>query len=155
MPKVILITGYDYKVMLQYLETYRFRDKHYTFYMPEVNLHPSEQIRFILDTVHRVVGLDATAIIATQSDYIVNEVNTMVMLSNDFEGKEAFMQKYKYQPCHILQPTDVEMTIHYFENEYPMEQVEVTKNGFAKTVFDDVQERFNAVQDIFLLNPNI
>lgn len=62
---------------------------------PELNLHPDNQ-RLIARLLARLVNRGIKVVISTHSDYIVREINNMIMLGNDFPGRVELEDAWGY-----------------------------------------------------------
>ena len=63
---------------------------------PELNLHPDNQ-RLIARLLARLVNLGIKVIISTHSDYIIRELNNMIMLgTTDFPNRTALEKRFGY-----------------------------------------------------------
>ena len=61
---------------------------------PESHLTPQNQIE-MARLIARCVNAGIKILITTHSDYIIKELNNLIMLSHDFEGKDSFLDVYK------------------------------------------------------------
>lgn len=61
---------------------------------PETHLHPTNQVR-LARLMARCVNNGLLVLITTHSDYIVKELNNLIMLSQKFPGKAKFLAKNK------------------------------------------------------------
>ena len=73
---------------------------------PELNLHPDNQRR-IARLLTMLVNRGVWVVLSTHSDYIVRELNNLIILSNEFEGRERLQKEYGYQPEDQLDPDKV------------------------------------------------
>lgn len=111
---------------------------------PELNLHPDNQ-RKVARLLARVVNAGVKVILSTHSDYIIKELNNLIMLSDEFPSKQELMKKYKYSNDEILKSEDV--------NAYLVKDGEVkalennTKEGIIATTFDEVINKLNNSSD--------
>lgn len=62
---------------------------------PELNLHPDNQ-RLIARLLVRLVNRGIRVVISTHSDYIVRELNNMIMLASDFPERNQYENEYGY-----------------------------------------------------------
>lgn len=111
---------------------------------PELNLHPDNQrklARILAEATNR--GL--RVILSTHSDYIVKEFNNLIMLANDFENKEAIMQKFGYTKEQILAPQNV--GAYMFAN-HTISEMEINKReGIIAETFNEVINQYNDSND--------
>lgn len=116
---------------------------------PELNLHPEMQISLIRLLVE-ASNLGIKIFLTSHSDYIMKELNNLIMLSHEFPKKKEFMKKYKYQDSQSIKPKNVSVLI---AEKNTISQVEVDKFGITKTSFDDPIEKINEVSNkLFELN---
>lgn len=63
---------------------------------PELNLHPDNQ-RLVARLLVRLVNRGIRVVISTHSDYIVRELNNMIMLSSDFPERAEMEKRFEYE----------------------------------------------------------
>ncbi len=68
---------------------------------PELNLHPENQRR-VARLFARLVNLGVKVFITTHSDYIVKELNTLIMLNNDLPRLREIAKNEKYLDAELL-----------------------------------------------------
>jgi hypothetical protein len=78
-----------------YLETIASQGDCLMIDEPELNLHPDNQ-RLIARLLVRLVNRGIKVVISTHSDYIVREINNMIMLGNPFEGRDELERTWGY-----------------------------------------------------------
>lgn len=111
---------------------------------PELNLHPDNQRRLARLLV-RLVNAGIKVIISTHSDYIVKEINNLIMLSSDFNGREKLMRKYGYEEAELLLPSKVSP---YLVKDGEVLQMEISdKEGIIASTFDEVINHLNESSD--------
>lgn len=109
---------------------------------PELNLHPVNQVN-VARLLAKLVNTGINVAVSTHSDYIVREINSMVMLSQ--KGGESLREKYEYD--------DDETLVHdkvgaYLFHNGTIEPFEVTPDdGIHATTFDEVIQKVNDVND--------
>ena len=105
---------------------------------PELNLHPSSQ-REIARLLVRIVNAGMNVAISTHSDYIVRELNIMIMLHQ--EGASSLRKRYKYRDDEVLDPEKV--GAYLFDrntiDSFPL----APSRGIYATTFDDIIEKMN------------
>lgn len=105
---------------------------------PEVNLHPNNQ-RIIARVVAKAVNKGFKVILSTHSDYIIKELNNLVMLSKANakpEIKKALLNdlaKDGYDETSYLNKTDLGV---YFFNNHTIQELEVDEMGFDVATID-------------------
>lgn len=105
---------------------------------PEINLHPKNQI-LLARVFSLIVNAGIKLIINTHSDYIVREINNMIMLSSvkdDEKIKELGYSKDEALAVDIVRP-------YYFEIQKNGKgvigkELEVTNTGFSVDLIDEV-----------------
>lgn len=112
---------------------------------PEINLHPENQIK-IARLFAKLVNAGIKIFITTHSNYIIKELNNLVMLSNDFEAKQTILEQYDYAEDEKLLPTDIKP---YLVENGTANPIEVDKFGLVQTSFDEAIIQLNeAAADI-------
>lgn len=105
---------------------------------PEINLHPKYQVLFAR-VLAKIVNAGIRLIISTHSDYIIRELNNLIMLSS-VKDEEA-IKKLGYTKEEVLSKDDI--APYYFElqdeGNYVLGKEEVvTKTGFSIDEIDKV-----------------
>jgi len=73
---------------------------------PELNLHPTNQ-RLMAQVLAMLVNSGIKVFITTHSDYIIKEINTLIMLNNCSSHTSRIMEKYQYQDSALLNKDSV------------------------------------------------
>lgn len=102
---------------------------------PEINLHPDNQI-ILTKLFARLINKGFRLLISTHSDYVVRELNNLIMLSSDKLEIEPLKSLYGYSKEEFIKKEDV--AVHYFN--YPLksrsnrqvtiESLEIDDSGF-------------------------
>ena len=77
---------------------------------PELSLHPENQRR-IARLFARLVNLGVKVFITTHSDYIIKELNTLIMLNHDKPHLERVAEENGYQQSELLKADQVKVYI--------------------------------------------
>ena len=77
---------------------------------PELNLHPENQRR-IAKLFARLVNLEVKVFITTHSDYIVKELNTLIMLNNDKPHLKRIMKENDYQNIELIHANQIKVYV--------------------------------------------
>ena len=111
---------------------------------PELNLHPDNQV-IIARIIAKIVNKGFKVLISTHSDYIIRELNNLIMLKN----KPNFAKKYNYSDDALLAHNQVcAILFHY--NTRKSVTLEVTETGFEVETIDNVINELNErSQDLF------
>ena len=75
---------------------------------PELNLHPANQRR-IAKLFARLVNVGVKVFITTHSDYIVKELNTLIMLNGDKPHLKKIAEENGYRDAELLRVDQVEV----------------------------------------------
>lgn len=68
---------------------------------PELNLHPENQRR-VARLFARLVNIGVKVFLTTHSDYVIKELNTLIMLNHDRPHLERIAEKEGYRPEELL-----------------------------------------------------
>ncbi|MBK1989950.1 AAA family ATPase [Sphaerospermopsis aphanizomenoides BCCUSP55] len=77
---------------------------------PELNLHPENQRR-VARLFARLVNLGIKVFITTHSDYIIKELNTLIMLNHDKPHLQRIAQQEGYQPVELISSEKIKVYI--------------------------------------------
>ena len=108
---------------------------------PESHLDTNNQIlmaRLLVRCVHAGVKV----LITTHSDYLVKELNNLIMLSRDFDAKEDLLKKLKYDPEDALDPGRIRA---YVAENGTLTACSVDKLGMEMPNFDSTIDDINRV----------
>lgn len=111
---------------------------------PELNLHPENQIK-LARLFSKLINIGINVWITTHSDYIVKEINNLLLLSNDFSERENLLTQFGYSKNEILTKDQVKVYISRENGE--LHNVEINKHGMSSTTFDETIERINEVSN--------
>jgi len=75
---------------------------------PELNLHPENQRR-VARLFARLVNLGIKVFVTTHSDYIIKELNTLIMLNHNKPHLRRIAQREGYQSTELLAPAKVKV----------------------------------------------
>ena len=122
---------------------------------PELNLHPENQCR-IARLFTRLVNIGIKVFITTHSDYIVKELNTLIMLNQDKPHLERIAEKNGYKDSELIQFDRVKV---YMALPLEEEQKRRAKGftfveakidpvlGIEASIFDETINRMNSIQE--------
>lgn len=113
---------------------------------PELNLHPDAQIK-VARIIAQIVNKGFKVLINTHSDYIVRELNNLIMLHSIKENKDKLFGKFGYTNDESLNYEDVNVYLFQYENtrstSVNVENVDVEETGFEVRSMDQVIEDLN------------
>jgi len=125
---------------------------------PELNLHPENQ-RKLAQFVTALVNARVKVFMTTHSDYIIRELNTLVMLSCDKSHISSVREKFKYNQNDFIKPESIAVynttedlfTLEGSSRRKKMGTIErwdVVENlGIKIQSFDDEIREMNKIQD--------
>lgn len=115
---------------------------------PESHLDTANQIQFTR-LLARLVNAGTKVLITTHSDYIIKEINNLVMLSGDFEGKKEVSQRLGYQKEDEISPDQIRA---YTAECGTLRRCDVRDIGIDMPVFDDTIRSINmTARELFAL----
>lgn len=111
---------------------------------PELNLHPDSQI-LIARILAKLVNNGYKVLINTHSDYIVREINNLIMLSNININDCDFTESLNYNNDDVLQPERVGAYLFSYDgkNKVITKELVVDNQGFEVTTIDKVINQLN------------
>lgn len=118
---------------------------------PELNLHPHSQL-VLTHLLVRLVNLGINVVISTHSDYIVREINNLILLNEDKTGNllkevnHTNKGKLTYKKNAFLSGSKVGM--YLFDNNEITDFTYTPKQGFAVSTFDEAIIRQNETNAI-------
>lgn len=113
---------------------------------PELNLHPDNQ-RKVARLFGEIINQGFKVMISTHSDYIIRELNNLIMLKSGGEKAEYLIGKYGYEEKQLI---DYQRVGAYLFNHNKNISLEVTKTGFEVDTIDEViNELNNASEEIY------
>jgi predicted ATPase len=111
---------------------------------PELNLHPDNQV-IIARIIAKIVNKGFKVLISTHSDYIIRELNNLIML----KSKPNFAKKYNYKDDTLLAFSKVGAILFYYNTRKTI-ALEVNETGFEVETIDSVINELNErSQDLF------
>lgn len=113
---------------------------------PELNLHPDNQRR-VTRILAKAVNRGLRVIMSTHSDYVLREINNLILLGRDSEAIKSVREKHGYTTDELLPPGKVGP---YLFRSGGCEAIAVTENGFeVKTIEDEINRLNEISQDIY------
>lgn len=110
---------------------------------PESHLDTRNQIMLARMLTHFVRN-GIKVLITTHSDYVLKEINNLIMLSNSFKNKKEFMKKHKYSDDEFLHPNSLRC---YVAEKGQLTPCEIDKFGANVTIFDNTIDDINRVSN--------
>ncbi|MDR1661789.1 MAG: ATP-binding protein [Azoarcus sp.] len=127
---------------------------------PELNLHPKNQ-RAFARLVARLVNAGVKVFLTTRSDYLVKELNTLIMLNQRTEHTRKIQAQYEYDETELLPPERVRLymtgTAKASSGGNRRGKIKTLKaaaiysdRGIEVETFDDTIETMNIIQSKIL-----
>ena len=108
---------------------------------PEGHLDTANQIQ-LARLLARMVRVGLRVLVTTHSDYLVKEINNLVMLSNPFPGKTETVEKLGYGPDDYISPDTIRA---YVAENNGLTRCKVDKFGIDMPIFDYTIDSINRV----------
>lgn len=122
---------------------------------PELNLHPNNQVvltRFFAKLIQKGFRL----LISTHSDYIIRELNNLIMISSLKTNIDEIREKYGYSEDMVLHKEDVGAYLFNYKNSksrnITIKKIRVTESGFDVSTIDDTIDLINKVSEELFMN---
>lgn len=111
---------------------------------PELNLHPDNQI--ILTRIFaRLMNQGFRLLVSTHSDYIIREINNLIMLSSKKDSMKKVRERFGYNDNEYI-PSD-EVNAYFFnyrtKTTVAVKPLPVTEEGFEVPSMDDTIDKLN------------
>lgn len=111
---------------------------------PELNLHPANQRR-LARLLAKLVNQDLRVVVSTHSDYLVREMNSLIMLSQEAPVREELLTKFGYHASETLAPVQVSAWVF---KDRCIEAMSISaEEGIAAETFDEVIHQLNDTSD--------
>ncbi len=108
---------------------------------PESHLDTANQI-LLARLLARFVRAGLKVLITTHSDYLIKEINNLVMLNSTFAEKESVVKKLKYRSDDALEPESIRA---YVAENNGLTKCDVDEFGIDMPVFDQTIDEINKV----------
>ena len=106
---------------------------------PESHLDTANQIQ-LARLLAQFVKAGLRVLVTTHSDYLVKEINNLIMLSKPIEDKASIIKKLKYREDDYLEPESVRA---YVAEENGLSECKVDRLGIDMPVFDETIDAIN------------
>lgn len=111
---------------------------------PELNLHPANQRR-LARLLAKLVNQNLRVVVSTHSDYLVREMNSLIMLAQKAPIRDALLARFGYQTTETLTPEQVSAWV--FKDRCIEAMPISTEEGIAAETFDEVIHQLNDTSD--------
>ena len=106
---------------------------------PESHLDTANQIR-LARLLARMAQANLKVLITTHSDYIVKEINNLIMLSRPFKEKKKVVKDLRYKKDDFIEPDAIRA---YVAEGDSLTKCEIDEFGIDMPVFDETIDRIN------------
>ena len=121
---------------------------------PEINLHPDNQI-LVARMLVRLMNSGFRIILSTHSDYIIREINNMVMMSKkEANVVKGLLAKGTYTEKDYINPQD--LGVYYFNyrtsssRHIKIEKLKVEEGGFSvKSIDKTIDDQNKIAEELF------
>lgn len=111
---------------------------------PELNLHPFSQ-RMMARLIAMIANSGIQVLITTHSDYIIRELNILMMLGGNKEKSRDLVEQFNYSPDQVLDPSSV--TAYIAEDTGEITKAAQGPFGLGVPSFDDTLADLNLIAD--------
>ena len=108
---------------------------------PESHLDTRNQIQ-LARMLSRLMGLGIKILVTTHSDYLLKEINNLIMLSHLPEGSEGMLRKFKYDAVDALPASQVRA---YIAQNGTLVEAPINRFGMKMPLFDKTIDDINTV----------
>jgi ABC-type Mn2+/Zn2+ transport system ATPase subunit len=110
---------------------------------PEQYLHPTNQ-RKMARLFVRLIKAGVKVFVTTHSDYLIKELNNLIILGNEFEDRSKIMKKYKYTEEEVLDKSKVKV---YIAEKKTLVAASIDDTGIEVPSFDEEIDEMNDFYD--------
>ena len=117
---------------------------------PELNLHPNNQV-VLTRLFAKLVNKGFRVLISTHSDYVIRELNNLIMASSSKSGISDLARKLGYSEDHRLMSEDVNAYMFNYKNltsrNVTVSDIKVTEMGFDVETIDETVDKLNEISE--------
>lgn len=118
---------------------------------PELNLHPDNQV-VLTKLFARLINKGFRILISTHSDYIIRELNNLIMLSSNKQEIKALRNEFGYLNDEFINKKEV--SVYYFDfktkTNVTTKSLQVSEFGFEVPSIDVTIDKLNKIsEDLF------
>ena len=110
---------------------------------PEGHLDTRNQI-LMARLLTRLVKAGVRVLITTHSDYIIKEINNLIMLDSEFTEREKFVEEFSYREDDGIPPDEVKA---YIADGGTLTRCSVDKIGMDMPIFDTTIDELNSASN--------
>ena len=118
---------------------------------PELNLHPDNQVK-ITRILARLINNGLNLVVSTHSDYILREINNLIMLSSEDENILKIREKNNFQKDEYINKEDI--NVHYFhfrlKKNADVDMIPISDYGFdIPSIDEEIEKQNNLNSDLY------
>lgn len=132
---------------------------------PELNLHPKNQ-RAFARLIAQIVNSGIKVFVTTHSDYLIKEMNTLIMLNQHSRHTKQIQAKYGYNDNELLDPNQVHLYItkrikgakkmNGNGKSIIFHEAKITQEyGIEVSTFDESIDEMNSIQNEILFGEEL
>jgi len=121
---------------------------------PELSLHP-DGIRYFIRAVSMLINQGLKVILITHSDYIIKEINNLILLSNDnvkYNYGDLVSEKLYFENINDIQLDYKKVSMYTFilndKKKIIVKPVDNDENGFYEELFNKTIYKLNKTEDL-------
>ncbi|MCK5717219.1 MAG: AAA family ATPase, partial [Thiomargarita sp.] len=115
---------------------------------PEKDLHPANQ-RKMARLFVQLIQAGIKIFIITHSDYLIKELNHLIILSHQFDDRKAIMTKYDYRESEVLEQRQVKT---YNAEKHTLVNAKIDDMGIDVISFDKEIDEMNHLYNEITVN---
>lgn len=117
---------------------------------PELNLHPNNQV-YLARVFARLINQGFRLIISTHSDYIIRELNNLIMASSLKRKESITINSFTYSKEYYLDYNTVGAYLFNFKNStsrnVTVSSIPISKSGFDVETIDNTIDELNEISE--------
>jgi predicted ATPase len=117
---------------------------------PELNLHPNNQV-YLTRIFAKLINSGFRLLISTHSDYVIREINNLIMASSTKDGVNTKAKELGYDETMNLPHSKVGAYLFNFKNKSSrkviVEPIEVSETGFDVKTIDSTIDKLNETSE--------
>ena len=110
---------------------------------PESHLDTANQI-LLARLLARMIQAGLKVLITTHSDYIIKEINNLIMLSRSFKNKRKVVRELGYKDDDFLEPDSIRA---YIAEGDGLSKCDIDEFGIDMPVFDETIDKINQISN--------
>lgn len=110
---------------------------------PESHLDTHNQI-LLARILARFVNVGIKVLVTTHSDYLVKEINNLIMLGETVDGQNEILDRWGYSASNVLKRSSIRA---YIADKHQLKPAAIDQFGISMSVFDDTIDRINKISN--------